>query len=205
MKRNYKILFIILFPIIILVLINKYKQKNLKFIFLFKNNPYFINNIFKNVTQINKYDLKSLIEIKKTKIENIFILISIMPFLNSNSIIINKENLHFELYKNIFNNKLIKNKFIKINQKDFYIFTQKFELLLNYKWEIIPKLNFINYIRFIINNYYNELCLEIFDKSLNSNLKYYIKENKNNLSFNEIAKLMSKFIFISFYRKFGNL
>ena len=49
-----------------------------------------------------------------------------------------------------------------------------------------------NCLRYIINNYYNETLLNIFDKSLNLNLKRYIKIMKNNLSFNEFNNLMSK-------------
>ena len=52
---------------------------------------------------------------------------------------------------------------------------------------------FQNYrVRYIINNYYNESFLEIFDKALNLNLRLYIQNKKNKFSLKEIKQLMSK-------------
>ena len=139
-----KIVFVILF---ILILYN------------YKNNFILINkNLFK----------------KHTKIENIFILITIFPFLKK-EIIITKKNPIYGIFNKLFNNK--NNEVIKINKNQLNIFSNKFNELLYYKWEILPNKNKTNYLRHIIYHYYNEECLKIFDKSLNLNIKYYIDNN----------------------------
>lgn len=61
---------------------------------------------------------------------------------------------------------------------------------------------------YIINNYYNKICLEIFDKALNMNLNLYIRNKKKKISFKEINRLMSKLLrifLIKIYRKCWNL
>jgi len=50
----------------------------------------------------------------------------------------------------------------------------------------------LNNLRYIINNYYNESSLIIFQKSLNMNYKLYIQK-KNEMTYKEIKKLLSKF------------
>ena len=76
-----------------------------------------------------------------------------------------------------------------------YYLVQRFNEIINYKWEIIPDLNLINQLRYIINNFYNEYCLDLFDKALNFNLNNYIKINKTNFSSKDINNLMSKYNF----------
>ena len=69
---------------------------------------------------------------------------------------------------------------------------EKFNDLINYKWEFIPNKELLNNIRYIINNYYNNSYLEIFDKSLNLNFKYFLRSKKDYLSLRELNALMSK-------------
>ena len=73
-----------------------------------------------------------------------------------------------------------------------HYFLEKFHDLINYKWEFIPNKELLNNIRYIINNYYNNSYLEIFDKSLNSNFKYFLRNKKEYLSLSELNALMSK-------------
>lgn len=118
-----------------------------------------------------------------------------MPFLKNNSTLIYKINNKeiYNLFKNISINKKIKKKNIIINSKDFHYFNENLNYFLNYKWELIPKQNILNNLRYIINNFYNGSCLEIFDKSLNLNFKYFIESEKKVLSSNDINNLFSKF------------
>ena len=151
-------------------------------------------NFYENIVEISQ-NINLYINMKKTKIETIFLLIGIMPFVKNNSVITFKIN-NMEIYKLfqiIFKKKKIKNKIIKLNENDLQFFIENFSYLLFYKWELIPFKKILNNIRYIINNYYNESCIELFEKSLNLNFKYYI-QNKKILSLLEIMDLMSKFI-----------
>lgn len=213
---KYSIYLFIKFFIIILILIinqkNKINQDNnsLEYYFIssickflhFKTNYNCSKNIFiddnfyEQISEINS-NINLFINIQKTKIENIFLLIGVIPFLKNNSTIIfriNKKEI-YQLFKNIFIYKKINNKIIKIYEYDLQYLNEKFNDLMNYKWEFIPKKIMINNFRYIINNYYNEYCLEIFDQSLNLNYKYYIHNNKNKLSLEDIKDLMSKFLY----------
>lgn len=159
------------------------------------SNEQFSNrNFYENIEEYKK-NINILLNIKKTKIENIFLLLAIMPILKNNSTILYKINNKdiFNLFKKIFINKKIKNKIVKICENDFHYFNENFYHFLRYKWELIPKKIILNNLRFIINNFYNESCLEIFDKSLNLNFKFFIKKEKNKLSSNDINNLFSKF------------
>ena len=156
---------------------------------------YFHNRIFFNRNlQLDNININYILNKKnKYKIENLFILIIIMPFLKSNEIIIKHKNKEiYELFKNILSIKIIKNIKLIIQEKDFNNFQNKCDVLLNNKWDFIPEFDLINIVRYIINNYYDENCLKIFDKSLNLNLNYFIKNNYNKLSLNYLNKLMSK-------------
>jgi hypothetical protein len=64
----------------------------------------------------------------------------------------------------------------------------------------------LNNLRYIINNYYNEQNLVVFQKSLNMNYKSYIQNNFKELSYKEISILLSKY-FINFIykRKYWNI
>ena len=91
--------------------------------------------------------------------------------------------------KEIFKNKIINNDYIFIDNNDYYYLTQKFDDIINYEWEFIPNKILIDNLRFIINNYYNEKCLRIFEKTLNYNFKIYIEKKKFFFSFQEISYL----------------
>jgi len=128
---------------------------------------------------------------KITKIEKIFIIISLIPFLKSNKIKVkNRNKIINKLIRTIIPINKFKYKNIKKNNYKYYQI--EFNDLLYYKWDKIPKINLINNVRSIINNYYSELYLTIFDKSLNLNLKYYIKDNYKKLSSKDIKNLLSK-------------
>jgi hypothetical protein len=157
------------------------------------DNIFINNNIYEDIVE-NEQKISLFINIRKTKIENIFLLIGIIPFLKNYSTItykINKKDI-YKIFKNIFKNKKIKNKIIKINDYDLHYFLEKFNDLINYKWEFIPNKELLNNIRYIINNYYNNSYLEIFDKSLNLNFKYFLRNKKEYLSLSDLNALMSK-------------
>ena len=96
------------------------------------------------------------------------------------------------IFKNLFNYKRIKqgNNIIDIN--DLEIIKNQFDILLNYKWELLPKKEVLDSIRYIINNYYNDYCSQIFDTLLYKNYKYQIQNNINYMSQASFEKLISK-------------
>ena len=211
-NKNKFILFIkiIIITFFLFLKINKNENKSLKYyfsyyifkFFIFKDNFKCINQIFKNKNfydniKENKKSINYIINIKKTKIENILILIGIVPFLKNKSNILYKINNKeiYNIFKKIFIDKKIKNRFIKINEYDFHYFIENFNDLVNYKWKLIPDKNIIDNIRYILNKYYNEFCKELFDKSLNLNFKNFIHNKKGILSFKAMEKLMSKSFF----------
>jgi len=153
----------------------------------------FINdNFFYDVKSISK-DRDLLIERKNTRLKNLFLLIGLIPFFKGESNLfykINKKNFILIFCNNY--GEIINNNLIKIKKEDFE--EKQIELinLLDYEWEIIPSKNIINFIRYIINNFYNEECLEMFDSSLNKNYKRYLEKNRNNISFKFKTELISK-------------
>lgn len=153
------------------------------------NNYNFFDDIIENNQNIDLF-----LNIKKTKIEFIFLLIGIFPFLKNNSklyLIINDKDIYY-LLKYIFNKKI--RKYIIIEKSDFVFFNKKLDSIINYKWELIPSQNVCLFIRYIINNYYNETFLDSFEKSLNLNLNYYIENKKGELSHSQLKELLCKFI-----------
>lgn len=126
---------------------------------------------------------------RKAKIENIFILISIFPFLK-NEIKITKRNPIYEFCKYLFYNN--SNEVIKVHKTNYDNFTSKFDYLLNYIWETFPNKNSTNYIRHILYHFYPEECLNIYDSSLNMNIRHLIHNNIEKLSYTFISDLMSK-------------
>ncbi len=172
--------------------------------FNFYTNPNFYNDILEINSNINL-----LINIKKkTKLENILVLLGIIPFLKNNSTLsfkINNKGI-YKIFKKILKNK-IKNKIIKLDYNDLLSFNKKIVKLLYYKWELIPKQFFLNNIRSIINNYYNESNLAMFEKSLNMNYKSYIQNKKFEMTNEEKKILLSKLIIINFIhkRKYWNI
>ena len=144
------------------------------------------DNIYNDILEINS-NVNLLMNIKQSKIENIILLIGIIPFLKNNSTLSYKIN-NKGIY-NFFNkilNKKIKHKVIKFNYNDLFIFNKNMKKLLNYEWELIPKKLMLDNLRFIINNYYNETNLVVFQESLNMNYKSYIQRKKKKMSYEEI-------------------
>ena len=172
----------------------KYDIINFNFIFSDDINieKYINLKYFKIKNSLYKNNFNLLLSKKKTKIENIFTLIAAIPFLKYKIIIKKKNKEIYRFCRDIF--RIKKNKKIIIINKVYYNYIIKnIKYLIYYKWELIPKIYSINYLRYIINNYYNEICLEIFDKALTLNLRKYIEINKKNFSFKDINNLMSKF------------
>ena len=156
-------------------------------------------NIYDDIIDINP-NIHLLLNIKYTKIESIFLLIGILPFLKNNSTItiqINDKTI-YKLFKNVFNNKKFR-KTIIINQFDFHFLEEKLIDLINYKWELIPELNISQTMRYIINHFYKEIYLNNFDQLLNLNFKYYIENKKSELTNEQIKELMSKFYLIIYF------
>jgi hypothetical protein len=139
-----------------------------------------------------------IINSQKSKIYDIFLLIGIMPFLNEDSLIYYKIN-NKDSYK-LFKNKLkfikISNRLASINKKSYNYFIKHLEDIISYRWEIKPNKNIINNIRYIINNYYAEPYIDIFDNSLNYNFKYYIENSFSNFTFDDLNNLMSKYLYL---------
>ena len=160
-------------------------------------------DIYKNIFDLlNKKNTLDILR-KETKIENIFVLITIFPFLRK-KIILTKKNSIYKLYNHLlnFNNKRI----IEIKKEQILNFSLKFKDLLYYKWELLPNKNITNYIRHILYHYYSEECLHIYDKSLNLNFKYFINDNKKQQSNEFISDLMSKISYnIIYIRKYWNI
>ena len=165
-------------------------------------------NIYNDILEFNS-NVNLLMNIKKSKLENIILLLGIIPFLKNNSTLsykINNKGI-YKLFKKIFNKKII-SKVIKFDYSDLYTFNKKIKKVLYYEWEIIPKKYMLDNLRFIINNYYyNEANLDIYQKSLNLNYKSYILNKKNEMTYDEIKNLLSKLIIIYFIlkRKYWNI
>ena len=138
------------------------------------------SSFYDEVLEINK-DINLLINAKKSKLENLLFLLSIIPFLKYNSTlsckINNKETEIF--FKKTFKNKKIKNKLIKFDFNDFIIFNEKINELLDN-------------LRYVLNNYYNESNFEILQKSLYMNYKFYIQNKKKEMTYEDIERLLSK-------------
>ena len=154
-------------------------------------------------------NINLIINIKKPKLENIFFILSIIPFLKNNSTLsykINDKGI-YKFFKKILN-KQIKNKIIKLDYNDIHSFNIRIKELIYYKWELIPKQLILDSLNYIINNYYNETNLFIFQASLNMNYRLYIQNKMNELSYEEIQNLLSKLIIINFIyneRKYWNI
>ena len=158
------------------------------------NDIYINQNFYDNLKDVKQNIRLTLNNINKSKIENIIILIGLIPFIKGNSkieyIIKNKDIYnYFKIYTNI---RIKKNNIVSLRNSDYYYFNDKFYELLNYKWELIPNKYILNHLRYIIKNHYNASCLNIFDNSLNLNLYYYIKKKKF-LSFGKINDFISKY------------
>lgn len=149
---------------------------------------YFIKDIKKNVNLTINMKNVSLIE-------NIMMIIGIIPFLKNNSVIryvINDSETN-KIFRILFKYKKIENGQIYIDFSDFKTIKNKFNNLINFIWEIIPQKHILNNIRYIINNYYDDSCINFFEKALNNNYEYFIKKNQKIVSVNSYRqKLLSK-------------
>ena len=137
--------------------------------------------------------------IKQPNLENIFLLLGIIPFLKNNSTLSYKINSKeaYKFFKKILNRK-IKYKVIKIDYNDLFFFNNNMKKLLYYIWELIPKKFMLDNFRYIINNYYNETNLVVFEESLNMNYKAYIQNKIIEMTYENIKNLLSKLIIINF-------
>lgn len=160
------------------------------------NDIYINNNFYDNLKDIKNNIRLSLKNINESKIENMIILIGLMPFIKGKSKIEYKiKNKDIYNYFKIFTNiKIKKNNIIILTNSDYQYFNGKFCQLFNFKWEFIPKNFILNHLRYIINHYYNSNCLNTFDKALNLNFDYYLRDKKFLLSSIKINDLFSKFI-----------
>ena len=166
------------------------------------------SNFYIDILEINS-NANLFINIKKSKLENIFLFLSIIPFLKNNSTLYYKINDKgiYNLFRKILN-KQIKNKIIKLDYNDIHPFNINMKELLYYEWELIPKQIILDSLNYIINNYYNEKNFFIFQATLNMNYKSYIQNKMNQISYEEIRYLLSKLIIINFIykkRKYWNI
>jgi len=153
------------------------------------------DNFYNDILEINS-NINLLIKFRSSKIEHLFLLLSLIPFLKNNSTLSYKikDKEIYKLFKKIFN-KRIKNKIINLDYNDLHSFNKKLKKLLHYKWELIPKQFILNNLRYIINNYYSESNLEVFQKSLNMNYKQYIQNKLNEMTYNELKNLLSTYYY----------
>ena len=189
-----------------------FSQSICQFLFYSMNYKCSINfftndNIYNDIIEINS-NVNLLMNIKKSKLENIILLLAIIPFLKNISTLsykINNKGI-YKFFRKILNNK-IKYKVIKFDYNDLQTFNKMMKNLLYYEWELIPTKCILDSLRFIINNYYNETNLDVFQKSLNMNYKSYIQNKKIEMTYDEIKNLLSKLIIINFIlkRKYWNI
>jgi len=156
------------------------------------------NNFYNDILEINS-NINLLMNIKQPNLENIFLLLGIIPFLKNNSTLSYKINSKeaYKFFKKILNRK-IKYKVIKIDYNDLFFFNNNMKKLLYYIWELIPKKFMLDNFRYIINNYYNETNLVVFEESLNMNYKAYIQNKIIEMTYENIKNLLSKLIIINF-------
>ena len=150
-------------------------------------------NFFYSVKFV-KSNITLCININKTLLENILLIIAIIPFLKNNSTIIYDigNNNSKQLYNKLFKYKKIFHRKIIIDIYDLEIIKNAFNILINYNWEIFPPKQILDNIRYIINNYYDELSSNIFDISLNKNYEYFIQNHITNNSHKTFEQLLSK-------------
>ena len=165
-------------------------------------NDIFINNNFYNNLKDIKHNIRlSINNIKRVKIENIIILICLMPFIKGKSKIEYriKNKVIYNYFKSNIKLPIKKNNIVMLTASDYHYFNDNFFELLNYKWEFIPKQYILNHLRHIIKNFYNASSLNIFDESLNLNFYYYLKNKNFLLSFENITDLISKSNILLFF------
>lgn len=221
MKNNYNLIdnicikFFLFFLIINVILEHEYQKKEFndleyyfsqslcQFLFFSINYKcsinFFLNdNIYNDILEINN-NVNLLINVKKTKLESIFLLFGIIPFLKKNSTLsykINNKGI-YKFFKNILNEKM-KYKIIKIGYNDLHFFNKILKKLLYYNWELIPKKLMLDHFRYIVNNYYSDSNLILLQESLNMNYKSYFQNKRNEMTYDELKNLLSKLIIINF-------
>ena len=159
-------------------------------------------NFFYSIDYIKK-NVTISIDVKKSFIENFFLIIGIVPFLKFNSTIkysiFNKGS--YKLYRLIFNYKKKKKGIILINIGDLQTIIKKLNDSINYIWGIPLQKKMFDIIRYIIDNYYDDTCLNIYEDSLNNNYHYYIKKKTNKLPNFVSKELASKYLYNIFKQK----
>jgi hypothetical protein len=158
------------------------------------------NDFYEDVIEINN-NINLLMNIKISKLENIVLLLGIIPFLKKNSTLsykINNKEIYNYIKKSL-KTKKIKHKSIKLDYNDFDTFNEKMNELLNYKWELIPEKVMLDNLRYIINNYYNESNFNIFQKSLYMNYDFYIQRKREEIAYRDLISLLSKCFIKSIY------
>ena len=56
----------------------------------------------------------------------------------------------------------------------------------------------LDHFRYIVNNYYIDSNITLFQKSLNMNYKSYIQNKRKEMTYDELTNLLSKLIIINF-------
>ena len=159
-------------------------------VLIFESNFNCKEEIFININFFDEYVSKRkefdlLIKEKNTKIENLIMLIIIIPFIEINSKLRYKinEQKFTSIFGNLFKYNINKKDIImQLNSYDYFENKTKLINLLNYDWEIIPSKNIINILRYVINNFYVDSPISMFEKLLNMNLKQYIKLNLHKIN-----------------------
>ena len=175
-----------------------YCQSICKFLYFTTNyncsSKIFINkDFYEDALEINS-NIDLLIDTKLSKLENIFLLVGIIPFLKNNSSlsykINNKEIYNF--FKKFFKNSKNEHNIIKFGYTDFNTFNENLNELLNYKWELIPEKYLLDNLRYVINNYYNETNFDSYQNLLNINYNFYFQKRKKEITFKDLESLLSK-------------
>ena len=122
-------------------------------------------------------------------------LIIIIPFIEINSKLRYKinEQKFTSIFGNLFEYSINKNVIImQLNSYEYLENKAKLINLLNCDWEIIPSKNIINILRYVINNFYVDSSINMFEKLLNMNLKQYIRINQHKINEANKNDLISK-------------
>ena len=212
---KYKFFSVLLIIFVVISCLNKKTKKSIHLINndLEKDISYFLCNIlifqsdfncnkeiFININFFDEYlsiknEFNLLIYGKDTKIENLLILIIIIPFIKMNLKLRYKinEKKFIAIFGNLFSYTLMKGNIImQLNSYDSFENKRKLINLLNYDWEIIPSKNIINILRYVINHFYANSSISAFDKLLNMNFKKYISINLYKLNETIKNELISK-------------
>ena len=206
-SRSKKYKFIIInFLFLIIIIFILYDKYDINFPSFTKyNNGDILNYPIFQIDEYKKYfneintNSFSYIYWNQYKIENIFLLIVVIPFLKK-EIHLKKNNCFHNYLNEIFN--LDNNRTITIRNNSIIDISKNCWKIFHYNWEHLPSKNITNYVRHILFNYYTEDCLHAYEESLNINVKNYFHQTKVNLDNKIIKDLLSKnykFLFIIIY------